>query len=472
MVAAALVPFGFLFFFWTFLSGCGGKQILQDQSVLRDQALSVLTPVQTLRIDKGVQPTQKFHAALRISEAFLNDAAARLLEAEVVPSKFENPVDFTIPFVGTKLVFRPGISVKNPRLVFTGTCPECIRISMHVVGQLALDVNLTRGSSATRMFDRAALSGDVSLKGRLIPLYTGGIPSIGLQLDPIDDNDLSIETNVPVSGLDSLLTAAVRSQIRGALAVPRNNTFALLPLRSLVIPGSRITVTQLAFTLVNQPEGELFIGVGLNLSTPPEIDLPTRGRRLRGNHFALLVGQNTFTDATRVWMAEGLMPARFDYEGNPDPAGPVVIELKRMELFDDRYEAYSRMWHIGRPPFWREYKLTGTTSIRSEQLAIKNDTAVLVAKAGPNQLIDMALKLQKTSLKTSLEGLSSRFPRQIGFPFGSPARLSAELIAEELQTDQSRFTLYGSVLFQSIVSSTPPPGGKAAPTGIPVKHLP
>lgn len=438
------------------LTGCGGRKIVQEYSLVHDRALSTLRASQTIRIEKGVQPTQKFHAALRISEGFLNEAAAKLLEAEIVPSRFESPVQVTVPVVGTQLTFRPGISVKNPRLVFTGSCPECVRLSMHVVGQLALDVNLTKGSSASRMFDRAPLSGDVVLKGRLIPLYTGGLPSLGLQLDPIEDGDLTIETNVPVTGLDTILSSAVRRQVRSALAVPRNNTFPLLPLRSLVIPGSRVTVDQLNFTLLNQPEGELFLGVLLNLTTPPELELATRGRRLRGDHFAVLMGQNTFTDLMRIWMAEGLIPGRFDYEGNASPEGPVAVELVGMSLFEDRYEARSRMWHLGRPPFWRDYVLTGTMAIRSEALTLQNTGARLVAKAGPNRLIDLALKLQKTSLKAALEGLESRFPRQIGFPFGEPARLTAAIVAEELQTDGQRFSLFGRIEFQPIAPLPPP----------------
>lgn len=438
---ALLVSAGLLFS----LSACSGKRIISEHEELRPLALFVVTPrKQPLSLQKGFAPERPFHLGVRLSESFLNRAMGELLKAEIVPSTFDAPVQVTVPPFDSKLTLRPSVQALNPSLQLNSACAECVTLSAEFVGKFAVQLAADASSSA-RSFEGTALKGGLTLQGRLLATQTGGIPSIAVQLDPIADKDLRIEVQAPIPGIDTLVTAAVRSQLKETLKRPGYNTFALLSMKELVIPDSKLGVNEVVFRTVTAPERELQLGLNLNLNTPPEVRFDVFSRSLRKNDMAFSVGENTLTDMMKVWLAEDWLPSRFNTSGDPDPKGDITVDLRAFRLQETGYEAVTRFWYVGTPPFWREYTLNGTIGVRSEAIQISNQKAALTGGEGPNRLIDLALLSQGVSLTKTLGAVGKKMPRQYGFPFGNPTKLEAQLSLEELQTEQHRMTSYHSV---------------------------
>lgn len=426
------------------LSACSGKRIIAEHDELRPLALFAVTArKQPLSLQKGFVSDRKFHLGVRLSESFLNRAVGELLRAEIVPSTFDAPVQVTVPPFDSRLTLRPSVQALNPSLKLNPACAECVTLSAEFVGKFA--VQLGADQTSARSYEGTALKGGLTLQGRLLATQTGGIPSIAVQLEPIADKELRIEVQAPIPGIDTLVTAAVRTQIKDALKRPGYNTFALISMKELVIPDSKLGINEVVFRAQTSPERELQLGLNLNLNTPPEISFDTFSQSLRKNDMAFSVGENTLADMMKVWLAEDWLPSRFNTSGDTDPKGAITVDLRAFRLKDDGYEAVTRFWYVGTPPFWREYTLGGTIGVRSEAIQISNQKAQLTGGEGPNRLIDLALLSQGVSLSKTLGAVGKKMPRQYGFPFGNPTKLEAQLSLEELQTELQRMTTYHSV---------------------------
>lgn len=427
-------------------TACTGRQILEEHSELKPTALFAVMPKSNpLKLQKGLLPDQKFHAGLRLSEGFLNRAMVELLKAEIIPSTFDAPVSISMPPFSTQVTFRPSVQGLNPSLKLTGTCAECLTVSLDFVGRFGVEVASGVGAPSSKLFDGTALQGSILLSGRLIPTYTGGVPSVAVQLEPFRDGDLRLTVNMPVPGIDTLVTSAMRSQMQKALLRPDLNTFALLSLKQLTLPDSSIAVNEVVFRTSQQPEPELQLGMNFNLTTAPEVTMASFQQPLRKNDFAMRLGETTLTDLIKVWLAEGWLPGTFNTSGDSDPNGKITVDLRSFKLFDDRYEAVTRFWHTGSPPFWREYKLGGTIGVRSDAIQMSNQKAELISGKGPNGLIDLALLTQGVNLSKTLGDVGKRLPRTYGFPFGTPTKLEAQIALEEIQTEGHAMSTYHSV---------------------------
>lgn len=428
------------------ITACSSRQILEEHSDLKEMALFVVTKKAPLiQLQRGLTADQKYHLGMRLSEGFMNRAMAELLKAEIVPSTFDAPVTITIPTFGTQVIFRPSVQAQNPRLTITGACDECVSLSLDFVGRFGVEVGSGLGAPSSTLFSGTAVTGSVLMNGRIIPTNTGGIPNLAVQLQPLQDSDLRMSVNVPVPGLDALVTSAMRSQIRKALERPDLNTFALFSLKELVLPESQIAVNSLAYRVTKLPQPELQIGMQLNLTTAPEVSMATFNQDLRRNDFAMQFGENTLTDILRVWLAEGYLSGTYSTSGDPSPNGAITVDLRAFRLMDTGYEAVTRFWYVGTPPFWREYTLGGSIGVRSEAISINNTSAKLTGGKGPNRLIDLALLSQGVSLSKTLSDVGKKMPREYGFPFGAPTRLEARLALEELQTDAHKMTTFYAV---------------------------
>ena len=425
---------------------CSSKQILEEHADLKEMALFVVTnKAPLIQLQRGLKPDIKYHLGMRLSEDFMNRAMAELLKAEIVPSTFDAPVSVTVPPFGTQVTFRPSVQAQNPHLTITGGCDECVALSLDFVGKFGVEVGNGVGAPSSTLLSGTALTGSVLINGRVIPTVTGGVPSLAVQLQPLEDKDLRMSINVPVPGLDSVVTSTMRSQIRKALTRPDLNTFALFTLKELVLPESHLAVNTLAYRVTRTPTPELQLGMTLNLTTAPEVSMLTFDQGLRRNDFGMQIGENTLTDVMRVWLAEGYLPGTFTTSGDADPKGAITVDLRSFRLLDTGYEAVTRFWYVGTPPFWREYALGGTIGVRSEAIAVNNTSAKLTGGKGPNRLIDLALLSQGVSLSKTLTEVGKKMPRSYGFPFGAPTRLEAKLSLEEMQTESHLMSTFYTV---------------------------
>lgn len=440
------------------VGGCASKRILEEHSDLKDKALFMLTPKEKLiKLQGPISQDEKFHAFLRISESFLNRAAGELMNAEVVPSRFESPVVVGIPPFGTQVTFRPAVEAKNPRLTFTGACDACLQLQSGFAGRLVVDVAGGAGGTVSRLFEGTALEGTLTLRGKLIPTYTGGVPSLSLQLEPPQDQDVVVSVKLPVPGADGVIASALRSQMRKALERPDLNTFSLLSFKELVLPDSKVVVNTLAYRIARQPAPELQLGVMFNLTSSPELSGGSFTQSLDPQDFGMSLGEGVLTDLLKVWLAEEYVPSTYNTSGDPDPKGKLTVDVRSFHVTDAGYETAARFWYTGSPPFWREYKLTGTMKAARGDVEISSSKAVMQGGEGPNRLVDLALFAAGVDLAKMLGQVGKKMPARISFPFGTPTRVEAQILLDKIVTENRRLSSLFKVQF--VPSPTVKPKG-------------